>query len=322
LNASNPNNIPVTNHCDGSIDCNNWSDEGFSCDPSLAIATIVLGFVILMLVLFIIMTSGIIIANRSRGRIRASGVVFLTISSLATMAGLFSVFTFYGRPRTYVCIIRLWLIPISSATLIGALCAKQFRVWRVFGNSTMKIVSVGEDKVLFLILLFFVPDFIVIIVWLIIDTPGAKLTKIGNGYNLACTSNNITAFLLTLGLLRAFYLGVASLLAFWTRNFPSAFSEAKVIGFAIYNATIIGAIFAVVVGVLKGNNFADWIFIQIGLIFWFSSTFFILVAPKLYGLWIDRSLTEGEKNKLPQTTINSSIRASRRSTPEQQSSGS
>eukprot|EP01100_Stratorugosa_tubuloviscum_P003511 TRINITY_DN1852_c0_g1_i11.p1 TRINITY_DN1852_c0_g1~~TRINITY_DN1852_c0_g1_i11.p1 ORF type:complete len:608 (+),score=83.51 TRINITY_DN1852_c0_g1_i11:1129-2952(+) len=115
----NPEFLPSNYYCDGIIDCNNWSDEDFSCFPSLEIAFIVTG-IIAGLSLFIFSIAIIfLVKNKKRGRVRVTGLLFLGLICVACFTGCCSIFSLFGKANNFNCTIRYWIILLSSSILIG-----------------------------------------------------------------------------------------------------------------------------------------------------------------------------------------------------------
>lgn len=290
--------IDDKSYCDSVIDCNNWSDEGFNCDTSLAIAYIALGILAVVLILIVAGSMAIIWYYRKAGRVRASGLFFLMAIGASSIVGILAIFSLYGKAHTYVCVIQIWILSIPSAVMIGALATKQYRVWKVFGNKTLKTVIVTEKQLFFMTLGFLVPDLIVLIIWSAADTPKREFT---NGHrHVECGNDYEEVFLIILAVYKGFLLFVSSVLAILTRKMPSAFSEAKLVGFALYNATLVSAIVIPIIIVLDDDDFFSWILTELFILFFFFSTFAILAFPKVYGLLVvDRKKSSTDRNKLP-----------------------
>eukprot|EP01102_Stenamoeba_stenopodia_P007255 TRINITY_DN2021_c0_g1_i1.p1 TRINITY_DN2021_c0_g1~~TRINITY_DN2021_c0_g1_i1.p1 ORF type:complete len:765 (+),score=173.09 TRINITY_DN2021_c0_g1_i1:211-2505(+) len=292
-----PHYIDEKLYCDAVIDCDNWSDEGFGCSSSLAASFIGVGAVAIFLASLVFFSILIIWRYRKAGRIRASGLVFLLSIGVGAIVGILSIFTFYGKAQTWVCVLQIWIISIPSGVLIGGLATKQYRVWRVFGNKSLKTVIVTEKQMLAMIGFFLIPDIIVLIVWSAADTPSRYLDD--KGEHVTCDDDAQIVFLIILAVYKGFLLFVSSILAILTRKMPSAFSEAKLVGFALYNATLVCVIIIPII-IAVDDDFFIWIVTVLFIEFFFFSTFAILAFPKIYGLLvIDRKKSETERNKLP-----------------------
>lgn len=110
IDASDPDNIDESYECDGIVDCENWSDEGFQCGSSLAVAYIVIGILLVLMVLIVLFFLITVAYYHKRGRVRATGPLFLYLVCGASIVGILSVFTFYGRAKDFPCVFRYWLV--------------------------------------------------------------------------------------------------------------------------------------------------------------------------------------------------------------------
>eukprot|EP01103_Thecamoeba_quadrilineata_P019918 TRINITY_DN829_c0_g1_i1.p1 TRINITY_DN829_c0_g1~~TRINITY_DN829_c0_g1_i1.p1 ORF type:complete len:693 (-),score=108.49 TRINITY_DN829_c0_g1_i1:612-2636(-) len=229
-----PENIESDFECDGIVDCNNHSDENFSCDPSLPIGYIVLSVLAVLGIVYLLFCLLIILRYRKRGRIRAVGVVFLLLSTTACLIGICSIFTFFGKPSSPLCVFRVWIITLASALLIGSLSARQYRVWKVFSNKSINPVVFTEVKLTVFTVVLMIPDIILCTCWTAFDTIEARVED----DHLQCSSDYFLVFLILILVWKAIVSGFSSLLAFLSRNFPGAYSDAKLIGFAVRSLLI------------------------------------------------------------------------------------
>jgi hypothetical protein len=104
--------------CDSLYDCSNWHDEGIgdhekslvaysdtldfllgsSCTSSLLTLDIVLGSIVGVIMIIVIVTLIVFVIYQDFGRVRARGLVFLTLNAVGTIIGLVSIFPYFGRP--------------------------------------------------------------------------------------------------------------------------------------------------------------------------------------------------------------------------------
>jgi len=129
-------------------------------------------------------------------------------------------------------------------------------VWKVFGNATLKKMVMTENKMFGITLILNIPIIILLIIWSATDTyrrytvtddtgevhyhdPSTPMHALTPAIqHVVCGSDlEIMFFALLLGYLLALLL-TSSVLAFITRNYPSAFSESKLIGILLINLSI------------------------------------------------------------------------------------
>jgi len=242
----------------------------------------------------------ILMVNRHRGRIRASGSMFLTMCAFSSFVGLGSVFTFYGKDNDVSCALQAWIPTIFSGIIIGALSAKQYRVWKLFGNKDLTKKVIVRERSLYLIVLgVLVPELVVLIVWMSIDRPHVAVDDEGD---ISCYAENKLLFVILIVCFKGVFLVVSSTFAAITHKYPSAFSESKLIAVSLYHATFISAVLLPLYFSITNDRFLSWIIIICLILLFFFNTFCILSLPKIYALYVvDRHKSENEKNRLPKT---------------------
>jgi len=207
---------------------------------------------------------------------------------------------FFGKAETGTCILRYWLLLIAASLFIGALVIKQYCVWRVFGNTTLRVVNITYTTMLGFLFLLISPTLILLIIWSAADTPEARYDD--DHRHVVCLSSYQWVFLgIFLG-----YQGLlsicSSILAFITRDFPSAYSDSKLIGFALYNATLTMVAMVPICVAARPEKFVDWMFIVCAITFFFIATYCIIMVPKMWGIFIwDWGKDKTELEQMPQT---------------------
>eukprot|EP01103_Thecamoeba_quadrilineata_P015025 TRINITY_DN461_c0_g1_i6.p1 TRINITY_DN461_c0_g1~~TRINITY_DN461_c0_g1_i6.p1 ORF type:complete len:173 (-),score=8.72 TRINITY_DN461_c0_g1_i6:115-633(-) len=123
-----------------------------------------------------------------------------------------------------------WFLDISAAILVGSLMARQYRVWRVFSNRTVNPVVFTETKLFVCSILLTIPDILILLFWTILDYP---TLEVDSDNNVTCSSTLDILYLVLLIGTKAIVVLVSLVLAILSRNFPSAFSDSRLIGFAV-----------------------------------------------------------------------------------------
>eukprot|EP01103_Thecamoeba_quadrilineata_P006336 TRINITY_DN16061_c0_g1_i1.p1 TRINITY_DN16061_c0_g1~~TRINITY_DN16061_c0_g1_i1.p1 ORF type:complete len:792 (+),score=77.76 TRINITY_DN16061_c0_g1_i1:105-2480(+) len=297
-----PTYVESDSLCDGIVDCNNFSDESFDCDPSLAIGYVITSIIAAFGYIYLIVCLFLIFWFRRSGRIRAVGSTFLIVADLTCIAGITAIFCYIGKPSSALCAFRPWILCIPSGLLIGALAVRQYRVWRVYGNKSINPIPFSEFKLLLITFALIVPDLILLVCWTAFDTLEATQE---DGNHLLCTSDYEVVFYVLFLSYKALISIASCILAVLTRNFPGAYSDARLIGFALYNESIVGAILIPIIFVLNTEYFIQWILITLGILFYYLSTFSIVMIPKIYGLLVvDKGRVSTDDNMLmPQSHV-------------------
>jgi hypothetical protein len=177
---SGADNIDSEYYCDGFVDCKNISDESFDCITNfvgLYIAFgITTGILLLLSVLFIpfVLVFGVCI---KRKRVSAASPVFLLIVIGSVIVGYCSTFAWYGKPNSVACGFQPCLLGLSVVSLIGALSAKTFRIWRIFKSPFSKVI-ITDLELLVLWILIMIPAIIILALWTLISTPTATMLEL------------------------------------------------------------------------------------------------------------------------------------------------
>ena len=295
---SSVDDIDITYHCDNFIDCKNLSDESNDCSSNYVILFIIFGIITGILILltcclipFVILFGFII----PRTRIRASTPIFLLIILFSSVIGYSSTFAWYGQPHPVACGFQPWLLGFSIVSLIAALSAKSWRVWRIFANMLKRTV-ITNTQIMIFYLIMIIPAIIILIIWSIVSTPTAKLEERDGEDHYVCTTGGFTgypggyvffAILLTYATLLLLF---AAFISIVTRNVPSMFNESKLIAISIYNLGFLAAVVVPVFLVLQEfNPFAAWIIRTIAILYAFTATLLLQFTSKIYGLiFIDK----------------------------------
>jgi len=294
--------------CDGYIDCQNMSDEGYDCATSYTILFIVMGIITALMILCILfccvpfaLVFGCCI---SRARVRTARPLFLLVICASCIVGCACTYAWYGKPQLVACNFQSWLLALSATSLIAALLAKLFRIWRTMASPLkFKIISDIEVAIVWAILM--VPTIFLLFLWTLISTPTARMRNGGDKHNhYLCDTGGFTGppggyvfFFIIVG-----YLGLLILahyfLAFLTRNVPSRFSEKKGLVIAMFNIMFTGIVVIIVFLIIDTiEPFAAWIIRTVGILYGFFSTAGIIFIPKMVALvFIDRL-----KDKKPDT---------------------
>eukprot|EP01103_Thecamoeba_quadrilineata_P015021 TRINITY_DN461_c0_g1_i2.p1 TRINITY_DN461_c0_g1~~TRINITY_DN461_c0_g1_i2.p1 ORF type:complete len:724 (-),score=76.64 TRINITY_DN461_c0_g1_i2:115-2286(-) len=225
-----PTILPRDVYCNAIIDCKNGEDEDYSCSPNLRVGYIVISVLLSLGFLYLLISLVTIFVFRRRRRVITAGLIFLLLSCLAAITGLVSVPLTFGKVRPALCMAHYWFLDISAAILVGSLMARQYRVWRVFSNRTVNPVVFTETKLFVCSILLTIPDILILLFWTILDYP---TLEVDSDNNVTCSSTLDILYLVLLIGTKAIVVLVSLVLAILSRNFPSAFSDSRLIGFAV-----------------------------------------------------------------------------------------
>ena len=308
-NQKNPNaNIDLSYYCDNFIDCENLSDESSNnCESNYTVLFIVFGVIngilILIAIMFAIFTIVFGFIFR-RKRVISASPLFLLIIVISCIVGYTSIFAWYGKPNKVGCGFQPWLLGLPVTSMIAALCAKTFRIWRIFKSPFNRRV-ITDFELLLLWVIMMVPSVIILVLWTIISTPTAHMKNLDGNDHYVCDTGGFTGppggyvFFAIFVAYNAIILLFGAFLSIVTRDVPELFNESKIISISIYHLVFESVVIIPVVIVLSNiNPYIGWIIRSGGILYAFTATLWIQFLPKVFGLiFIDRLANSAKKAK-------------------------
>ena len=292
--GSDIDDIDIDYYCDSFIDCKNLSDEtSDGCQSNYLIIFIVFGIITgiliilsFLLLLFVILF-GLILKYQ---RLRVSSPFFLIIIIISIIIGYSSIFAWFGKPNSVACGFQPWLLGLSTASMIIALCTKTFRIWRIF-RSELKLQRITDFELLGIWFLFMLPVLLILVIWTIVSTPTATM-KERDGYDhYICTTGGFTGepggiiFFFILVAYCSFTLLIGVFLSIVTRKVPSLFNESKLLAISIYNLGFLAAVIIPVFLVVQPYDpFVAWILRTIAILYAFTATLVMQFFPPVFGI--------------------------------------
>eukprot|EP00013_Stygamoeba_regulata_P020185 CAMPEP_0177649568 /NCGR_PEP_ID=MMETSP0447-20121125/11465_1 /TAXON_ID=0 /ORGANISM="Stygamoeba regulata, Strain BSH-02190019" /LENGTH=744 /DNA_ID=CAMNT_0019152353 /DNA_START=147 /DNA_END=2381 /DNA_ORIENTATION=+ len=274
---SDPEFLSADKECDSVVDCKNWADEGFGCAPSLAVADVICGILALLCAITILVCLAIMRIRRDHKVAQATDPLFTSVVSFVSLFGTLSVVLLFGQANDITCQLRIWVYSVLSSVFIGAIGAKQYRILRIFGNTSMKPVVIRTTELFPIIAAVVIPDLVVLTIWTIVDRYEAD--DVSDHYN--CTSSLELVWILILVFYKGVLLVILSVMAFISRHFPGKYSESTQLGIAIYNTLIISIILMPVILVVD-VPFLQFVFGCMIVIGFFFAPWAIMMFPKIY----------------------------------------
>merc|ERR1711974_236911 len=147
------------------------SDESVDCTENYVIVFFVFGIITGLLIilsiclLIFVIIFGLILKYQT---LRVASPLFLVIILISTILGYFSIYLWFGKPHPVSCALQPWLLGLPTLSVIAALCAKNFRLWRIF-KSEFKKQKITDFELLGLWLSAMVPAVIIVTIWMIVS---------------------------------------------------------------------------------------------------------------------------------------------------------
>ncbi len=218
---------------------------------------------------------------------RASSPVFLSILILGLVTAFVSVFFWMGVPTQTWCNLRIWLGGLGFSITYSALIMKNYRIWRLFSKTSLKVFRITNVELLLKgVLPVTLIESAVLIAWTVADpyTPNTNDTSTfltSAELYLTCQSQSVwpvALFLCTKGVLLVF--GV--LISYKIKNIKKKlYNESKSIGWAIYNTVFIGVIAIAVLLIIPYDVSIEGGIVCFAIMLVGGSVLFFLFFPKL-----------------------------------------
>jgi hypothetical protein len=304
----------------------------------LGIAIYVVGIICLVLA-FLILAD--IVVYRDTTVYRPASPLFCVLVVIGCIFGFTSALSWTDEPTFSLCQLRIWLAGIGFAIAYGGIVVKNFRIWRIFGNQSLKIFAVtNTDLIVKGIIPLLVLEIVILIIWTVVDpfVPVQSSTPLLEYYqrNKACASQYawpVGIFLAYNGLL----LGAGVLISFLTSKLLSSkldnngsnyngehnsttsipstssdssdywtlryrFVESKFIGLAIYTTVLVGfCALAVILAVTYLVAISVGV-IAFSVIIFFASILIFVFGPKVKRVHINHETYESNHNSTISTT--------------------
>jgi basic membrane lipoprotein Med (substrate-binding protein (PBP1-ABC) superfamily) len=276
----------------------------------LGIALIVVVSVLLLLGLLVFID----VQVKQRNLVfRASSPVFLSILILGCSMAFISVFFWMGVPTQTWCNMRIWLGGLGFSITYSALIMKNYRIWRLFSKSSLKVFKITNiELILKGVLPMTLIESAILIAWTVADpyqpvinTSSTFLTATQE--YLTCQSQGVwpvALFLCTKGVL----LICGVLVSYKIKNVKKKlYNESKSIGWAIYNTVFIGVVAIAILLIIPYNVGIEAGIVGFAIMLIGGSVLFFLFFPKLrrvhFGNGEDSSDTSLEKSSTNKASV-------------------
>lgn len=175
-----------------------------------------------LLLLCIICSAVLIFAWRNNIMIRASSPAFLQVLLVGVTLAVLSVLPSTGELNDASCTIRTWLFVFGFVMSYGACLLKNFRVYRLWSEASMRIIRISNLHLIGYSSVFMIPFTLLLIIWTAIDRPVAVV----RGSNLICEPGRSIVWSLLEFLGIGIMLAAGVVLAFMTRAIPQLYNGA------------------------------------------------------------------------------------------------
>lgn len=249
------------------------------CTSSTEVAMLVLcalsGGLMVVFLIFVLI-------NQTTWVVKASTPLFLILSLTGSIIAILGTSFLLHYPEKSFCSAHLWLFGTGFILMIAPICAKNYRVMKIFGNRSLK-VRVIPFRILFGFVAFFLLiEWVFLAIWTGVDTPDLENFSCGNFElcEIRCGYSDVA-----IGLWYGYHLAIALsqvYLAFATRKVSTEFNEMKSLGFSAYNITLTLSFILGVLFTLQEDTSTYISLIILGQLVCVVFTMIALVTPKMY----------------------------------------
>jgi len=230
-----------------------WSDRVFEYVPYGRPHEIAIVIITAVLCLLTIILMALLFFWRRKPQILASSILFCELILFGGLLSFVSLFFWSVWVTPATCIMHSWFIVVGMDLLLGSLLIKNWRIQRIFNAaSSLKVTTITNFALLRAVGIILVVDLVILIIWHVAFTPTTELV-VPNPYRptlnyYLCTSTVPVGlqprtrpvdveegFIGALGAYKGLQLLAGVVMAYLLRHTPSAFNEAKYIGYALYN---------------------------------------------------------------------------------------
>eukprot|EP00004_Rigifila_ramosa_P011562 TRINITY_DN2478_c0_g1_i4.p1 TRINITY_DN2478_c0_g1~~TRINITY_DN2478_c0_g1_i4.p1 ORF type:complete len:2291 (-),score=491.13 TRINITY_DN2478_c0_g1_i4:25-6897(-) len=269
---------------------------GWDSAPAQAYAVMLALFLAIMLAVMVFY-----IRNRGEVRINRQQPVFCIVTQAGCMLGLFLLVPFVGEPTASLCLARMWLPPIAFTLVYAALFAKTWRVYRIFHNPSLKLITITTGDMLIKICGLLFLDVVLLVLWSSISPLKPNLYLSQGTVYATCSSNKSSLFFAIFLVIKFALLFGGAVLSFQARAVKSAFSESKYIAFSIYNELFV-AVFLLPVGASVNSPQLAFTLFFMGLFLILTATFGSLFVRNVWMLTLGKT-SQNPDNAEPQSSI-------------------
>lgn len=194
----------------------------FGSPGAVAVGTITAAALIIVCVA----TSVVLYLRRDHKVIVRSSPVFLAIIIVGLALALISIFFWFGSPTIASCHLRLWFGVVGSGVAYASVLAKNWRLFYLFNEPTLRIVAISNLQVLGATALMVGPLAAILVLWSSLAPFQiiAKLNAVGSLQYLTCVSSYDRIFAPITFAYMGFLFVVGAILSFKTRVLPYATS--------------------------------------------------------------------------------------------------
>lgn len=225
-------------------------------------------------------------------QVKSASPVFLMILLVSIFVGYSSIFAFFGKPHPVACGFQPWLLGLPVVSMIAALSAKNYRIWRIFSNPLIR-TKITDWWLFFLWALIMIPALLIVVLWTIISTPTAAMMESNGEDHFVCTTGGFTGtpgglvFFFVLVAYAVLVLGFGAAISILVRNVPSLYNESKLLTISIYNLGFLAAVIIPVFLVVEPfNPFIAWILRTCAVLYAFTATMLLQFLPKVISIFI------------------------------------
>lgn len=187
--------------------------------------------------LFLVVIAMIFIAIHSKNRmIIAYSPLFCVLSLFGVACILISTILMSLQPTSDRCTASVFLFNVGFTIAFGCVWSKTYRLWRIFGNPLLHMISISNTLLFGIVVAFLAIDLIILIVWASVNGYRRDVGKY-----TSCMSDHSDVYVAILIGWKGVLVLSSAYLTYQVRFIPSNYNESRNLSIAIYNVALLAA---------------------------------------------------------------------------------
>ncbi|ORX78249.1 hypothetical protein BCR32DRAFT_328612 [Anaeromyces robustus] len=249
--------------------------------------TIIMIIIVAIEILITSIVTYYLIKHRNFIEIRRSSPLFLITMLVGIILAFASILTFIGKPTTFICILRPYILVLTFGLTFFSLLLKTFRIKVIFDKVNIQVKD--SNLVMYLcVLLGF--ELILVTIWSVAAgmKPQVKVVSREMHYYMCQNTESLGEYIQTILIIyNGLTLVYGCYLAYKVKNVYSEYNESKVIGLSIYGIVICMIILMFIVNI-NGLDHTTLFLIQSLMIILSADIILVFMfTPKLWKLHIN-----------------------------------
>ena len=241
---------------------------------------------------------------------RASSPTFLLLTLLGVLLIAASTYFRIGKQTTAMCMTPWWFFGIGYALVFSCVCAKNWRIWKIFTSRRLKSRGIMDIQLLIRwVVSYLVMEIVMLTIWTIVDplipTYSRSPLLSYDEVQIVCESSNGPTLFIIFCVFNLFLLVPVGVIAYLSRSAKGEYDEARPMGMLLYATVIIEVVFFLVAfGITPHYQITFYLFSAAA---WLASSVILAVyfSPKVIRMQSAHSVVTPSDNAVDMSGLKS-----------------